>query len=294
MTVARGPQEPRAPARYEARHPGRRAAAGKSRGLTVDAAASAARPSAGHGGAPRGRRGSRVAAARARTPAPTSASREGRGSAPPRSCPPRFAAVQRLRATLRGGGRCRALTAEGVAGRTALGSRPGPAGRAEDGCPERRGQSRARALPPRAPSRAGPVRDPAAGAAPGACPPRGCRAARPGTGAGGRCAEGHLSPLLPLTRARGSGARSGGNLLGGDLHQVGLLGMRGAPVPGRPVSGFSRPLGAAAGGGARAGRGGAAWVSALPAGLRLGGAPSRRPDCSGVGVCTERVAAALS
>nr|XP_025706786.1 serine/arginine repetitive matrix protein 3 [Callorhinus ursinus] len=156
--------EPRAPARYEARHPGRLAAAGKSRGLTGDAAASAARPSAGHGGARRGRWGSGLAAARTRTPAPTSASREGRGSAPPQSCPPRFAAAQRLRAPPRGGGRCRAVTAEGVAGRAALGARPGPAGRAEDGCPERRGQSRARALPPRAPSRAGPVRDPAAGA----------------------------------------------------------------------------------------------------------------------------------
>lgn len=66
---------------------------------------------------------------------------------------------------------------EGVAGRRALRSsrassqvRPDfsrPHGRAEDGCPKRRGQSRVTAIPPRAPSPASRVPVPMGGIAPG-------------------------------------------------------------------------------------------------------------------------------
>lgn len=165
------------------------------------------------------------------------------------------AARLRLReptAELRGRGRARAQAGRAWRG----GRRPlAPAvRRPEHGCPQRRGQSRAQALPPppRAPSRAGPGADPAAGAAPDACPPRGCREGRPRTEGPAPQAPSPRRP--PLTRARGSGSRSRGNLPGGDLRQVGLLGMRAAPVRVRPVSGFSRPLGAAAGAGLGAGR----------------------------------------
>lgn len=134
--------------------------------------------------------------------------------------------------------------------------------RPEDGCPERRGQSRARA-PLRAPSRAGPVSDPAAGATPGARLPRGYREVWPGTGDPAPKATSPHCP--PLGQARGSDSWSRGNHPGGDLHQVVLLGMRSAPVPGRTVSGFSRPLGATAGGGTGEGRCGPGFSSPRPA-----------------------------
>ncbi|KAF3823914.1 hypothetical protein GH733_006918, partial [Mirounga leonina] len=198
---------------------------GEETGLTVDAAASAARPSAGHGGAPRGRRGSRVAAARARTPAPTSASREGKGSAPPQSCPQRFAAVQRLRATLRGGGRCRALTRRAWRGGLRSAPAPGPpAGRkmAAPSAADSHVPGRCRRAPPPALAQCATPRQ-AQPRAPG----RYWDAAGPGRGQrrGGGAPKATSPRCPPLTRARGSGARSGGNLPGGDLHQVGLLGM---------------------------------------------------------------------
>lgn len=134
--------------------------------------------------------------------------------------------------------------------------------RPEDGCPERRGQSRARA-PPRAPSRAGRVFDPAAGAAPGACLSRGYREVWPGTVDPAPKATSPSCP--PPGRARGSDFPSRGNRPGGDLHQVVLLGMRSAPVPGRTFSGFSRPLGATAGGGAGEVRRGPSFSDPRPA-----------------------------
>ncbi|XP_046944513.1 basic proline-rich protein-like [Lynx rufus] len=180
------------------------------------------------------------------------------------------AARLRLReptAELRGRGRARAQAGRAWRG----GRRPlAPAvRRPEHGCPQRRGQSRAQALPPpRAPSRAGPGADPAAGAAPDACPPRGVP--RGPAEDGGPRAAGHLSPSPASHPGAGVG-----------------LPERGKPSWGRPAPGratgharCSRPSAAGVrvfptprSGGRGGVRGGAAGVSVPARGLRAAGLP---------------------
>lgn len=236
--AAHGPRgSPRA--RGGARHPGRPPAEvrarerGRRRRLT------------GRGPFPSFRFG-KAEAGRPRSPPPLPASRpRAFGSASPQpsygSCAPP--------PPPRGGGRARAQAWRVWWG----GLRPAHARRPENGCPQRRGQSRAQALPPpRAHSRAGPGGQPRGRLGPERLSATGV------PGGPAKNGEPRVADYLSLPPASSPGAGVGlsepGKPSGGELHLVGLLGMRNAPVQTRPVSGFSRRLGAATGAGLGEGR----------------------------------------